>query len=490
MAEDVTKVTEATPAEPPRERDASGRKGEDYWQLAHETFRTVKDQNVELHNKLAAIQEQLDAQDKLPVIDRGISASGLPNSEVRSIHDLQRYTPDTDWGRDVVRQADRAFFAKRFAQCVRNMRIAKGEYQGPAVVEWDEIESAKAYERTLRSGPVHVRADIWNPDTTGEGGEWAPVMVSSRRVDFFRIQNRVAAQFPRVELSEGTKELHIPTIAGVVALSRADAQSGSTVPAFEGQAVNNPTTGVIELRPDKAQTPIGGISMEEVEDAAVDTIMALTDEYAAALADGQESGIFNFQPNNDAGLDATFGLAVNNGAADGDANGGLRLYGHHLNQNETDVGGTALTLTEFEEAWASMGKFGVDIPNLRFFPSVKAYIDLASDSDVRAVNVMGPGLATLPTGTLAFVHGIPIVPTSQLPLTNASGVVVASPTQEVAMLVHVGRWRIGVKRNIQIKVWELPSQDMVAVRGFLRHAIGHAPPDTENHVAYLINIAP
>jgi hypothetical protein len=58
-----------------------------------------------------------------------------------------------------------------------------------------------------------------------------------------------------------------------------------------------------------------------------------------------------------------------------------------------------------------------------------------------------------------------------------------------AVLVNVARWRVGVAREIEVKVADFAMDDNVGVRGFARHGIGAAPPTTDSHTAILRDVA-
>ncbi len=334
--------------------------------------------------------------------------------------------------------------------------------------------------------------DVWNPATSGSGADWAPTGISSQPGELFRLANSVVGLFPRVTIPMGVKswEIPIPVTASSVSVSGGATGTAPIAPIDTTAAVTNPDTGVITLYPAKHETDYLVTSIEEVEDATVAAVQVLVDEAGNALSDAWESAIINGQTSADAGLDAGNGPSAANGYAGADTTdirAGLRVYCVVRGGVMEDAGNGVLGIDHFENAWSGMGKFGLSGDVVAIFPPKGVY-DMVKATEIRPADA---GLGTIRAGAFGLApYGIPVFVSDHLPTnSNASGVVDAATTdRSVALIVNTSRWRVGVKRDYDIKIHDQGLEDVVHVRGWARHAIGWAPPNTDTHTACIYNI--
>lgn len=122
-----------------------------------------------------------------------------------------------------------------------------------------------------------------------------------------------------------------------------------------------------------------------------------------------------------------------------------------------------------------LGKYALDIPNVRIVPDVQTYLSMLALTSVKTVDVYGPG-ATILTGELARYRGIPILPSAVMPTTEADGkvsVVPAGNTKGQLAAYHRGMWRRGSRRGLTIEIdRSIQKRQMIMVVSF-RIAIGN-----------------
>ncbi|MDP6460281.1 MAG: phage major capsid protein [Gemmatimonadota bacterium] len=328
------------------------------------------------------------------------------------------------------------------------------------------------------------KKDTWL-DTTSES-DWVPTGYSSEFVDFARVQGGVAAAFPQITIPDGMQVMEVPGLA--VAATVAPVAETLAYPTAGYPTITNratPEAGKLTLTPSK-QSGYAAFSMEMLEDAAIPMMDMARTELTAALTSSWDSAIINAQGTNDSNLDAALGPK--------DANGiyaspyGLRYYGLVTKANTTAGGAADLSSDVVQSARVSMGKFGAKATDLRLIMSPEAYLGLLGDDDVVTVDKYGAA-ATIVTGELGKIFGIPILVTDTISATlDTGGKEHASQTTTCAILANVTRWRVGVKRNIELRVVPAPAHDSMFIYGFARHAFSTMGTDDKS-VAIVVNLA-
>lgn len=463
--------------------------------------------NATVENKFDALLALKGAADRRPVVDDRPKFDDVDVRMSRSIRDL--YDSDlsqSELGQRILKVGNRLYlehqilngFAKRanrpfvpinkgrLAPLYADVLVAAGILGKREDFTGAQIDD----DRTVR------RADIWNTATSNEGQEWAPIGVSTQRIDLARIQARVPALFPQVPIRQ-MRSMYVPTIAGAAAVRVMSQFAGTTAPQYPGtQTPNNPTIGQMQITPIKHATDPAFINMEMLEDSPTAVLEGLQMEVAQALAHGWESAILNGQTTADAAnLDGANGPV----AAAGSYNA-IRYYGVVTNANTRDAGGGACGYDDWAAALASMGIFGLKNSNNQQGNTVailspKCIFDITADSPGGINNLVGsyaffgPG-NPLPVGTVTMLNGVPIIPTMNWPAMLATGKVGASSNNFTGgAIVDVTRWKVGVAREIEVKTVPFELDDAIGVRGFSRHGLGSAPPTTDKHVAIIRNVA-
>lgn len=113
----------------------------------------------------------------------------------------------------------------------------------------------------------------------------------------------------------------------------------------------------------------------------------------------------------------------------------------------------AASVDMFNELRRKTGKYGLRPSELAFITDVNTYIAVQSVDGFQTVDKLGPH-ATLLTGQLGAVEGVPVVVSEQLQLADADGKVTSGGnTANTGRLLLVNRtqWRKGFKRELLIE---------------------------------------
>lgn len=351
---------------------------------------------------------------------------------------------------------------------------------------YDGIQSLDTFQK-LR-GLIELSTH-WDR-TAGDGLEWVPTLSSSMLVDFFQLEPVIATQFSAnyTTIPRGTGNYTIPVDTSGVTwdVIRSAAVSQGFQSALLAAAVG-PNSGQVVLSPALMR---GGITldMDMEEDAALDVLAsgrrAIQRDGALAWDDAILNGQATVDDANHDGTNATE-------PADGAYNG-LRFYAHQTNVNETNLLGAIFESNDVKAMRAGMRKFAVNPTRLRLLMSPAAYLTLVhdtTDQNVTTVEKYGAA-ATIATGEVARVWGIPVIPTDRMAENmNATGDTATTGVFTGVILVNVDRWYPGIKRQMELRMVPSPAHDQMGMYGFTRTALDSAPPDTDDHTWYTFNVA-
>ena len=113
----------------------------------------------------------------------------------------------------------------------------------------------------------------------------------------------------------------------------------------------------------------------------------------------------------------------------------------------------AVSADMFNELRRKLGKYGLRPSELAFVTDVNTYIAVQSIAEFQTVDKLGPN-ATLLTGQLGSVEGVPVVVSEQMALADADGKVTAAGNVASTgrlLLVNRTQWRKGFKRELLIE---------------------------------------
>ncbi len=113
----------------------------------------------------------------------------------------------------------------------------------------------------------------------------------------------------------------------------------------------------------------------------------------------------------------------------------------------------AVGVDMFNEIRGKLGKYGARPSELAYVTDVNTFIKSLTISSFRTLDKFGPQ-ATLLTGQLGAVEGIPVIVSEQMRLTDADGKVTSggnANTKGRLLIVNRSQWRVGFKRELTIE---------------------------------------
>ena len=152
---------------------------------------------------------------------------------------------------------------------------------------------------------------------------------------------------------------------------------------------------------------------------------------------------------------------------------------------------SAVTNDMFNEVRSKMDKFGVRPGQLAIIMDLNTYIRSASLSDFRTLDKFGPQ-ATIMTGQLGAVEGIPVIVSEQMLLADTDGkVTAAGNVADTGRFVIVNRtqYYTGTKRELLIEVErDIQKRQTIMVVSFRMAFEGRNANASDNAVAMRSNL--
>ena len=152
----------------------------------------------------------------------------------------------------------------------------------------------------------------------------------------------------------------------------------------------------------------------------------------------------------------------------------------------------AVSADMFNEIRAKTGRYGVRPSDLAWIMDVNTFIRAQSVDQFRTMDKLGPN-ATLLSGMLGAVEGIPVIVSEQMRLADADGKVTDSGnTTDTGRLLLVNRnqWAQGFRRNLRVDVDRDTQKRQTVVTVSFRHALAERSGDRSSatHTALQYNI--
>ena len=146
----------------------------------------------------------------------------------------------------------------------------------------------------------------------------------------------------------------------------------------------------------------------------------------------------------------------------------------------------------FNELRAKLGKYGARPSQLAWIMDVHTFIRAQSVEQFRTMDKLGPN-ATLLTGMLGAVEGIPVIVSEQMSLADADGKVTdgaATNTKGRLLLVNRTQWAQGFRRQLMIDVDRDTQKRQTVVTVSFRHALAErsGSRDSATHTGLQYNI--
>jgi len=305
---------------------------------------------------------------------------------------------------------------------------------------------AKA-DRQLVELLVHGKA--MTSTGAGAGDEWVPTELAADIIDKVRLASKVRAMFPTIDMPSDT--YRIPKITADPTVYFVSTENTAV------QAASNPTTAYMELDAKKIMCEVD-FSGELTEDSVVPLVPTLKQNIATALAEAEEDVIINGDTT------ATQNLNINRSANAYDVTRavvGLRrtVYDGGSAYMVDASGGL---LAGMRSLRAALSDYGVDPMKLVWIMSPKHYLAVLTDSSFLTMDKLG-AKATVITGQLGAIDGIPVIMSSKLRDCDGDGIVQTDPelnTKSQSVLAYRPGVYVGYRRRLRIETDRDVQKDM------------------------------
>ena len=162
------------------------------------------------------------------------------------------------------------------------------------------------------------------------------------------------------------------------------------------------------------------------------------------------------------------------------------------NTSQANNHNAAVSDDMFNELRVKLGKYGARPSQLAWIMDVNTFIRAQSISQFRTMDKLGPN-ATLLTGMLGAVEGIPVIVSEQMPLADADGKITdgaSSNTKGRLLLVNRTQWAQGFRRQLMIDVDRDTQKRQTVVTVSFRHALAErsGTRSSATHTALQYNI--
>lgn len=408
------------------------------------------------------------AADDLPAMSGG-GRKSMPRIEVRSKYaDLSpQDSAFLMWARQKAYFKDGVFYRER-------------ELEGHLV------ETA---QKAYKSGEMKLSPDagkrllaikdneLNNTQVAADGADWVPELWSSDLWERMRVENEIAAQFQVVDMPSPTYDLpiestdptvyYVPETTNEAQLNLGDSDANPTPDSKIGTAKVQLVAKKLSVR--------GGFSSEVVEDSIIQFIpqvrnqqmRAMQDAIDHVLANGDDvtgTGNINLKGANTSTVPKVRWLAFD----------GIRKLALVDGTGLTvDMGGAAPTLQKIREArFKLLAAYALRPSDLVMFVDPSTYGKMLGIDELNVYFNNGQN-ATVNTGTVPMIDGIPTYPSAELSLTDTDGYyhsTAGSNTRGQILIVHKPSWKVGYRRRIQSAVEYLPYYDSYQMTHHVRIA--------------------
>lgn len=340
----------------------------------------------------------------------------------------------------------------------------------------------RAVERgDLDAGAVRalpIKADeLMHTSLSGYGSEWVPDIWSSELWRKARAENVILPLFRVVEMPSNPFELPIsgtdPTVYYVPETQDEDDLTlGASNPLPDSQI----GSGKVTLTAKKLALRVG-FSAELVEDAALPLIPLYREQALRVMADAIDHVLLN----GDTTTAATGNINSDDAAPEATAKylafDGLRKLplvttpAQALNANGVPT--VALLRTA---RFLMPARYSLRPKDCAWIVDGSTYAKLLSDTNLATVDKFGPH-ATVLTGEIAKVDGVPVLVSAEMPLTQADGKANSTGnTKGQAVCVYRPGWVVGYRRRVAATMDYLPYYDAYQMVATVRLAF--APFDS------------
>ena len=407
-----------------------------------------------------------------------------------------------------MRASKRAALLRQVESTTQGARVLSGKYRG-----FDEFDLmlSRAVLRIAERGGVDGRKPV-DPRTAAE---WRSNLEGARADLYESIGRALDSDTPGAgdeltftgETSEMWRDVHLAT--SVVSLFGSimmptdpfripyDFGDVSWYRGTSNLAVSSSTPGTGRQTLTSAElAAMIGWSYDLDEDAVVAVLPELRATLVRNAAEVLDDVVLNGDISDD-------GTNINADGATVDSLAGSAGQDHYLvfdglihiplvdNTNQGNDHNGAVSDDMFNEARAKLGKYGVRPSECAFVMDINTYIRALSIENFRTVEKLGPN-ATLLTGQLGDIEGIPIIVSEQMLMADTDGKVTSggngADTGRV-LVVNRNMYRLGFKRELMIESErDIQKRQTVLVASMRVAFKGRMDNDSDTAVALQYNI--
>ena len=369
-----------------------------------------------------------------------------------------------------ARASKRAALLRQVESTTQGARVSSGKYRG-----FDEFDLMISNEvlRLAKSGGTDGKDRI-NPRAADE---WRSNLGQARGDLYESIGRALDSTTPGAgdeltftgESSEMWRDVHLATSVASL-FSRIMMPTTPFEVPYDFRDVNW-YRGTPNVAPTSSTPGTGRQTLTAAELAAMigwaydldeDAVVAVLPELRATLVRNAAEVLDDVVLNGDISDDGT---NINADGATADSLAGSAGLDHYLvfdglihislvdNINQGNDHGAAVSDDMFNEARAKLGKYGVRPSECAFVMDINTYIRSQSIENFRTIEKLGPN-ATLLTGQLGDIEGIPIIVSEQMLMADIDGKVTSggngTDTGRV-LVVNRNMYRLGFKRELMIE---------------------------------------
>lgn len=295
--------------------------------------------------------------------------------------------------------------------------------------------------------------ELDNTGVAAAAGNWVPELWSNQLWNRIRLANRVAGQFQVTEMPSQTYDLPVedadPTVYFVPETTN-DAQlslaSGAAIPDSLVSA------GKVQLVAKKLALRVG-FSTEMMEDSIIQFIPQLRSQAMWAMENAVDNVLINGDTtNSSANINGTPGAATDKFLAFNGMRYLSLITNAAANAIPVNAGGASPTLQMIRQARftliSSLNVYATDPTQLFIVVDPYTYGKMLNIDELLAFYNNGRD-STVNTGVVPNVDGITVFPSSQVPLTAATGKVGASGNDFGTLIIGAkNAWKVGYRRQI------------------------------------------
>lgn len=313
------------------------------------------------------------------------------------------------------------------------------------------LQSMDFYKRTMSAAPALQKA-LTSDGSTGAGVDWVPTAFSGQVWEDLRLQTLVADNLVQIDMP--TEAFKLPY------------KSGSATPYLTQQATNM-TLSQFTTGNDTLDAVGFGCALQFSGEMAEDSVSAVLPLVRADLATTLAEALENCLVNGD-----TTGSHMDSDTTGAtDVRKGFKGFRKLALAGAIKVDGGTFSVAVLRSARKAMKKYGVNPANLMWVVGTSGLMTMMGLTEILTMEKYGAN-ATLVTGELARIDGIPVVPSGMIREDlNASGVFDNSTKTKTCMhLVHKRQVLLGTRRRVTIEDDRFILGDYVIVVGKARWA--------------------